>query len=117
MEKDTSFNMYIEGMWGMIYRHFNLMIRSNLFFIDNDNPKFDEYCIEMTFGGSGSREKYQIKNTRTMLQNGDRWIVYETSNIEGKSISFIIDPNFRSVIYVSGNMQAIFTNTPKSEWE
>lgn len=88
-----------------------------VFLLINDNPKFDEYCIEMTFGGSGSREKYQIKNTRTMLQNGDRWIVYETSNIEGKSISFIIDPNFRSVIYVSGNMQAIFTNTPKSEWE
>lgn len=87
-----------------------------VFLLIDDNPKFDEYCIDMTFYGMGTREKYQIKSTRTMLQNGGRWIVYETVNIEGKSIRFIIDPNFRSAHYISGDLQVIFTNTPKSEW-
>lgn len=87
------------------------------FILINDNPKYNEYCVDMTLvSDSYSREQYPIKNTRTILQNGDRWIVYETINKDGESVIFYVDPKMRFIHFILNNVQVIFTNIPKSNW-
>ncbi|GGK00065.1 hypothetical protein [Parabacteroides faecis] len=110
--KGQLFRYIYKGEEGAPLSTFKLFNNESAIILVCDNSLYEEYYIECTF--LGQTDRYNITDTRTVLKEGERFIIYEAINEANQHVTFFGDPEFKKVVAMTfQGVQVLFTNNPK----